>query len=148
MHVPRRVRSLVIALALPGALAVASPALAVNDPVFFPGVYVQINPVTKKPLAPGSSVTLVRSKSGQFGFSLNAIRAVDSNQGFVAGSFRPATTVVWEQKAESGNCRLTFKPVASGMTIAQDAKFGDCGFGYGVFADGIYKWMGDKPPKA
>ncbi len=77
------------------------------------------------------------------GTSIDAIRELDSNQGFVAGTFQPASKVVWVQKSDGANCRLTFTAIPNGMTVVQDAGFGDCGFGNGVDASGTYRWMGE-----
>jgi hypothetical protein len=124
------------------ALAVPAAAGAVNPPELFPGNYVQVSPVTKKPLEVGSSIVLVRSKSGKMGFSVNAIRALDSNQGFIAGTFAPGSKVVWAKQSEAGNCKLTFTAIPGGLTVVQDMAFGDCGFGSGVTAEGTYRWTG------
>jgi hypothetical protein len=132
-----------LTIALLAAALVPVAAGAVNNPEFYPGTYRQINTVTKKPLPVGTAIVLVRAKSGKLGFSINAIRALDSNQGFIAGTFQPGSRVVWTQRAEGANCKLTFTAIPHGLTVVQDAGFGDCGFGYGVTADGEYRWMGD-----
>jgi hypothetical protein len=126
-----------------GTLLCPSIAGAVNNPEFFAGNYRQVNPVTKRPLPVGSAIVLVRAKNGKLGFSINAIRALDSNQGFIAGTFQPASKVVWVQKADGANCKLTFTAIPNGMTVVEDEGFGDCGFGYGVTAAGTYRWMGE-----
>ena len=131
--------------AVAGLLFATGAAGAVNAPELYPGTYVQIDTVTKKPLQPGNRVVFVRSKDGSFGFSINAIRALDSNQGYVAGRFRPGRVVVWSQKSEAGDCKLTLTAIPHGMMVVQDTKFGDCGFGYGVVADGTYALEGEKP---
>jgi hypothetical protein len=123
-----------LALLVLGAL----PALAAG-PVLQPGTYGQINPGTRKVLNPGNQIVLVRGKTGRLSFSLNAIRALDLNQGFVAGTLPSnGPTVTWTQKAEGMNCKLTFSAQAAGLTVTQDLAFGDCGFGAGVVADGSY----------
>jgi hypothetical protein len=91
----------------------------------------------------GNSIVLVRAKSGKLGFSINAIRALDMNQGFIAGTFAPGTKTVWTQNTDDAKCKLTFTAVAGGMVVDQDIRFGDCGFGYGVTADGTYHWTGE-----
>lgn len=126
-------------------LAATGAASAVTPPEFSAGTYVQIDTVTKRPLRPGNTIVFVRSKDGSFGFSINAIRALDSNQGYVAGRFRPGRVVVWSQKSEAGDCKLTFSAIPAGLMVAQDAKFGDCGFGYGVLANGTYVRESEKP---
>jgi hypothetical protein len=131
-------------LALAAILGWPIAAGAVNLPEFFPGTYEQVGPVTKKPLPVGSTVVIVRAKSGKLGFSLNAVRALDSNQGFIAGSFAPAGRAVWTQKSESGDCKLTFAAVTGGLTVVQDMEFGDCGFGAGVTASGTYAFVTEK----
>jgi hypothetical protein len=135
MHRSRRIT----AGALVSAVAVcAGPALA-QAPVLAPGTYAQISPMTKKVAKIGNVVVLVRGKTGKLAFSVNAIRELDLNQGFVAGTL-PARghSVIWSQKSDGADCRLTFTATATGLTVEQDLKFGDCGFGYGVAADGIY----------
>lgn len=131
------------ALAIIALFIVPSAAEAVNNSAFSAGNYRQLNTVTKKPLPVGNTIVLVRAKNGKLGFSINAIRELDSNQGFVAGTFQPASKVVWVQKSEGANCRLTFTAIPNGMTVVQDAGFGDCGFGNGVDASGTYRWMGE-----
>jgi hypothetical protein len=104
-----------------------------------PGVYGQINPGTKKVMSPGNQIVFVRGKTGLLSFSLNAIRALDENSGYVAGTL-PANgpRVTWTQKADGINCRLTFVAEPPGLRVVQDTAFGDCGFGNGVVADGSY----------
>jgi hypothetical protein len=128
-------------IALVGTLvALAATAAGAAEPALQPGTYAQYNPGIKKVAVPGNQVVIVRGKAGKLAFSLNAVRGVDVNQGYVAGTLpAPAGgSVVWVQQAEGANCRLTFTPTATGLTVVQDSKFGDCGFGYGVYADGQY----------
>jgi hypothetical protein len=129
-------RSAVLAVLV--VLAFAAPAGAA-DPILQPGTYGQYNPGTKKVAVPGNQVVFVRGKDGKLSFSLNAIRGVDLNQGYVVGTL-PAggRTVTWTQHGEGINCKLIFNATATGLTIMQDLKFGDCGFGYGVVGDGQY----------
>jgi hypothetical protein len=135
MHRSRRI----LAGALASAVALAAaPALA-QAPLLAPGTYAQISPMTKKPAKIGNVVVLVRGKSGKLAFSVNAIRALDLNQGFVAGTLPGGGhSVVWSQKSDGVDCRLTFTATTTGITVEQDVTFGDCGFGYGVVADGTY----------
>jgi hypothetical protein len=62
----------------------------------------------------------------------------------VAGTL-PATghTVTWVERGDGTNCKLTFTATATGLTVVQDVKFGDCGFGYGVYGDGQYVKVSD-----
>ena len=139
-----RSRRLAVQLLASTALAATTPALA-QTPALAPGTYGQISPLTKKIEKIGNTVVLVRGKTGRVSFSVNAIRALDLNQGYIAGTL-PARgrSVVWSQEADGINCRLTFTATATGITVAQDLKFGDCGFGYGVDASGTYvKTAGD-----
>lgn len=124
-------------------LASSSVSEAINTPELFPGTYSQIDTVTRKVLSVGNVIVLARSKSGKLGFSIDAIRALDSNQGFIAGTFQPGTNVVWVQKIPDADCKLTFAAIPHGIIVVQDAKFGDCGFGHGVDASGTYRWMGE-----
>ncbi len=137
MHAFRRFAGIAVAGAVVALAAVPAHA---GEPALQPGTYGQYNPGTKKIAVPGNQLVIVRGKGGRLAFSLNAVRGVDVNQGYVAGML-PAPngrSVVWVQQAEGANCKLTFTATAGGLTVVQDAKFGDCGFGYGVFADGQY----------
>jgi hypothetical protein len=134
-----------VPIAVAAVFAAPVAAGAVNPPAIFPGTYVQVSPASKKPLPIGSSIVVIRAKSGRLGFSLNAVRALDSNQGFVAGSFAPGSMVVWANKSQAGDCKLTFTAVPGGLTVLQDPTFGDCGFGNGVTADGTYMLETEKP---
>jgi hypothetical protein len=134
-----------VPVAVAAALAVPVVAGAVNPPEIFPGTYIQVSPASKKPLPVGSSIVVIRAKSGRLGFSLNAVRALDSNQGYVAGSFGSGTKVVWANKSEAGDCKLIFTAVPGGITVLQDRAFGDCGFANGVTADGTYMLEAEKP---
>jgi hypothetical protein len=133
---------LVLAAAAAAGAATPSPAVLV------PGTYVQVNPVTRAPLEVGSQLVIIAGKGGRLGFSINAIRALDSNQGFVAGVLAGALPSTWSQRVGSGNCRLRFDAVpGGGVKVTQDLAFGDCGFGYGVTADGTYAVVVRKAPK-
>lgn len=110
-----------------------------------PGVYKQIDTVTKKPLGGGSQMIVVAGKGGKLGFSLNATRQVDTNQGFIAGVIPASLPYTWTRTAASGNCRIRFEAVGKGLLkLTQDTSFGNCGFGYGVTADGTYAVDGDR----
>jgi len=138
-----RARFAAVAIAGVAALVGAAPASAA-DPVLVPGRYAQLSPLTKKPAEIGNTVVFVRGKTRRLSFSVNAIRALDLNQGFVAGTL-PANgrRVTWQQKSGGIACRLTFTATASGLVVEQDVGFGDCGFGYGVTADGTYVKVAD-----
>ncbi len=119
-----------IAVALAAAVA----------PVLEPGVYQQINPATKKPADPGNQIVMVRGKTGRLSFSVNAVKGPDLTQGFVVGTLPGGgRAVTWTQQADGVSCRVTFTALPGGaLQLAQDARFGDCGFGEGVRADGTY----------
>jgi len=112
---------------------------------FVPGTYAQVDTVTKKPLELGSRIVIMAGKTGQFGFSINAIRQSDQNLGFIAGVLPAALPGVWTHTSEFGNCKLTFERVPNGLKVTQDEAFGDCGFGYGVSANGTYLLVAQKP---
>jgi hypothetical protein len=113
-----------------------------------PGEYRQVEPATNKPLSVGSRLVIVAGKGGKLGFSIDAVRALDSAQGFVAGLLpRAALPLTWSQSVPSGNCRLRFEAVPHGYRISQDVAFGDCGFSAGVTADGLYLREPETPPK-
>lgn len=110
-----------------------------------PGTYRQIDTVTKKPLPVGSMIIVADGKGGKVGFSLSAIRQLDSNTGDIAGLLTPSLPQVWTHTSAAGKCRLTFQGLAHGLKVTQDADFGDCGFGAGVSANGTYLLVADKP---
>jgi hypothetical protein len=120
------------------AVALAAPAGAA-DATLQPGTYGQYNPGTKKLAVPGNQLVFVRGKTGRLSFSLNAVRAIDLNSGYVAGTL-PAVghSVTWVQRGDGLDCKLTFTASGTGLIVVQDVRFGDCGFGYGVLADGQY----------
>ena len=132
-------RRFVIAITVAVAGAALHPAFAAEPTTLQPGTYRQVIPATKKLRDPGNQIVFVRGKNGRLSFSVNAIRANDLNQGYVAGTL-PAngSTVTWTQKEQGMDCKLTFTASATGMKVVQDDRFGDCGFGYGVVADGEY----------
>ncbi len=134
------------ALALVAALGVLTGIASAQG--LAPGTYVQADPVTKRPLPVGSQLVVIAGKGGRAGFSLNAIRTLDSNQGFVAGILPATLPGTWSQNSETtGNCRLRFAPFVHGVQVTQDATFGDCGFGSGVTASGMYVLRAEKPLK-
>jgi hypothetical protein len=137
-------RSALAAATFVGALGAGQPSPA-PAPALVPGTYQQVDLVSKKPLAVGSALVIVAGKGGQLGFSINAIRALDSNQGFIAGGLRGALPFTWTQSGRSGKCRLRFEAVPHGVRVTQDVVFGDCGFDAGVTADGTYLLVADKP---
>jgi hypothetical protein len=112
------------------------------------GLYRQINTVTKQALPDGSQLVIIAGKGGRLGFSLNAVRQSDANQGFAVGTLPGVLPAIWTKTADSGNCKLTFEAVPSvGLKVTQDAGFGDCGFGAGVTANGTYQQIPEKPLK-
>jgi hypothetical protein len=115
---------------------------------FVPGTYRQIDTVTKKPLAVGNQMVIIAGKAGRLAFSINAVRQIDTNQGFAVGILPPALPGTWTRtSAASGNCKLLFEGVPHGLKITQDAGFGDCGFGAGVTASGTYQLVAEAPLK-
>jgi hypothetical protein len=143
MTPPVPFRAAFAAAALVAAAAAAPPSPA--PPALAPGTYQQVDLVSKKPLPVGSELVIVAGKAGQLGFSINAVRALDSNQGFIAGGLLGPLPSTWTQTGRSGNCRLRFEAVPHGVRVTQDVKFGDCGFEAGVTADGTYLLVADKP---
>ncbi len=122
-----------VVVALPAAHAGAADLLDA-------GTYEQINPATKRVMNPGNQIVFVRGKRGSLAFSVNAVRGIDLNQGYVVGTL-PASgpSVTWMQKGGGTDCKITFTALANhGLKVVQDSKVGDCGFGYGVLADGTY----------
>ncbi len=103
---------------------IAAAALAV---LLSPGTYRQADAVTRKPLPVGSQLVVI-----------NAVRALDSDQGFIAGILSGPLPLTWTQHGASGDCRLRFEATPGGVSVTQDRSFGDCGFPAGVTAGGIY----------
>lgn len=116
-------------------MIVAAAALAL---LLAPGTYRQADLLTRKPLPVGSQLVVVAGKGGKMGFSINAIRALDSDQGFIAGTLSGPLPATWTQHGLSGDCRLRFEAVPGGLTVIEDRSFGDCGFPEGVTANGTY----------
>jgi hypothetical protein len=115
---------------------------------FVPGTYRQIDTVSKKPLGVGSQIVIIAGKGGRLGFSVNAVRQTDANQGFVAGILPTALPGTWTKTSSSGgNCRLLFEGAGHDLKVTQDLEFGDCGFGAGVNASGTYALVPEKPLK-
>lgn len=131
-----------LAAGLSHAILAAAAALAIA-----PGTYRQIDTVTKQALPVGSQIVIIAGKNGRVGFSVNAMRQVDANQGFIAGVFPAALPATWSRTSSSGNCRLRFESDGRDLKVTQDAQFGDCGFGYGVSASGTYRLVAEKPLK-
>jgi len=136
------------ALGLLAALLVGSAALAVaaDPPGLGPGTYVQVDPVTKKPLELGSQIVVIAAKGGRLGFSISALRSLDLHLGFVAGVLEPQLPATWTRSSAGGNCRLRFERVPHGVRVTQDDAYGDCGFGDGVTASGTYLFAAEKGP--
>ncbi len=136
MSVRRTVAAIVAALVLSPAVARAA------QPTIEAGTYAQFNPGTKRVMDPANQIVIVNGKNGRLAFSVNAIRALDQNSGFIVGTLPGTGTIVtWATKADGISCRLTFTALGGprhALKVAQDYKFGDCGFGYGVTADGTY----------
>jgi hypothetical protein len=125
----------------------AGQAMAAAPERFVPGTYRQIDTVTKKPLPVGNQIVIISGKSGRLGFSVNAVRQTDANQGFIAGVLPTVLPATWSKTSSSGNCRLIFEGVPHGLRVTQDDSFGDCGFGLGVSASGTYLLVAEKPLK-
>lgn len=138
-----RVLAACLIVLLTGFAQAATPPPKVA-PKLQPGTYRQINTVTKQALPDGSRLVIIGGKGGRLGFSLNAFRQSDSNEGFAVGTLPPTLPATWTQTADSGNCKLTFEAVPNvGLKVTQDASFGDCGFGAGVTANGTYQLVAE-----
>ena len=135
-----------------GRLGVASAALLAaafaetvapvySADAFLSGTYREISPATRRVMSVGNEVVFLRDRRGRIAFSLNAIRPSDSNMGYIGGTFaRNSARIVWTSDKEYARCKLTFVSLPHAMLqITQDVRFGDCGFGYGVLSDGLYK---------
>jgi hypothetical protein len=127
--------------------AAATPPPAPAPAKIVPGTYRQIDTVTKQPLAVGSQIVIIAGKAGRLGFSVNAVRQADMNQGFVVGLLPAGPPLTWSRTSEAGNCRLSFEALPKAVRVTQDLGFGDCGFGAGVSATGTYGLVAEKPLK-
>lgn len=114
---------------------IAAAALAL---LLVPGTYRQADAVSRKPLPVGSQLVVIAGKGGKLGFSLNAVRALDGSQGFIAGVLGGPLPLIWSRRSGAGDCRLRFETVPGGLAVTQDAADGDCGFPAGVSASGLY----------
>jgi hypothetical protein len=119
---------------------IAAAALAL---LLAPGTYRQADVVTRNPLPVGSQLVVIAGKGGKLGFSINAIRALDSDQGFIAGTLSGTLPATWTQHGLSGDCRLRFEAVPGGLMVTEDRSFGDCGFPAGLTANGTYVRVSD-----
>ena len=141
-----RILAACLVVLLTGFAEAATPPRV--PPKLEPGTYRQINTVSKQALPDGRRLVIIAGKAGRLGFSLNAVRQSDSNEGFAVGTLPPTLPATWTQTADSGNCKLTFEAVPSvGLKVTQDPSFGDCGFGAGVTANGTYQLVAEPPLK-
>lgn len=115
---------------------------AAKTPSLRPGEYRQRDLGSKTVMHIGNRL-IFKAVAGRLAFSLDAVRASDLNTGFTSGSVPLGVSkATWTDSRDGLKCRLTFAATASGVTIAQDFAYGDCGFGYGVHADGTYARTG------
>jgi hypothetical protein len=113
------------------AIIAAATAVATS---LLPGVY-----------ADGDDrLNVVARANGGRDFAIFAIRDHDRNSGFITGTL-PAGAATWSKARPFERCRLSFTVRGNAIVVAQDAAFGDCGFGYGVLADGIYRRIPGRP---
>ena len=76
---------------------------------------------------------------GHLSFRIDAVRQLDRNTGTAQGTIRATSPATWTNHAQYERCRLTFTaPAPHLIVVAQEYAYGDCGFGYGVTADGTY----------
>ena len=100
--------------------------------------------------APGRQPTRRHRREGRPG---RVFAERDPDARFEPGASSPALLpatlpATWSQNSETtGNCRLRFAPFVHGVQVTQDATFGDCGFGSGVTASGMYVLRAEKPLK-
>ncbi|MGH7728724.1 MAG: hypothetical protein ACREM2_08040 [Vulcanimicrobiaceae bacterium] len=129
------------------AASALQPIRAAGD-AFRAGVYRQIDPRTNRPFVNlrthrpfgvRSQVDLVRARDGTLAFAITAWR-LNLNSGFVKGSLgRPSGALAnWTSTATGTRCRLHFRTFGKHLEVTQDLDFGDCGFGNGVTASGLY----------
>ncbi len=136
MPVRHRIVAVVAALAA-SAGPVPAPAAA---PELGPGTFTQINPGTHHVMPLGNQVVFVRGRDGRLSFSISATHGGEITSSFAIGTLAAGgRSVTWTRRSAAGNCRLTFEALPNlGLHVHQDASFGDCGFGAGILADGIY----------
>jgi hypothetical protein len=117
---------------------VAAPSGVPSTPLLA-GTYRAVDPSTRHPLHPGNELIVRSAGIGSLRFTLNAIRALDLNTGTISGTIIDKLPSTFAQTAPGGKCRLHFAAARRGVSVQQDVAFGDCGFGYGVLADGLYE---------
>jgi hypothetical protein len=129
-------QQLMLTVAAAMLLATAQTAEAAS---LLPGTYNAVSPATHQPARIGNELVIARTSANGLSFGLNAIRISDKNTGYIAGSIEDKANVVWIDSGNGVRCRLRFvaAPPAQ-IRVTQDTRFGDCGFGYGVVADGLY----------
>jgi hypothetical protein len=138
--------SLLVLLTVSTATAAPTPAPAAAKPLA-PGTYRQIDTVTKKVLAVGNQIVIAAGKGARLAFSMNAVSQSSENGGFAVGLLPGTLPATWSRTSSAGNCRLTFEAMPKAVKVTQDAGFGDCGFGPGANASGIYALIPETPLK-
>ena len=101
----------------------------------------------------GDHVVIQELPGQRIRFELWAVRvgggpcpAPDFNVGGAEGYAALAGRVaVWETREWGETCRLRFSFGPDELTIEQDGGFMDCGFGNGVYADGVYLRTSRRP---
>jgi hypothetical protein len=129
-------RHLILTVAAAALLATAHAAAAAN---LLPGTYNAVSPATHQAAKIGNELVIARTSGKRLSFGLNAIRISDNNTGYIAGSLEDKANLVWIDSGNGVRCRLRFVVASPAqIRVTQDTRFGDCGFGYGVVADGLY----------
>lgn len=90
----------------------------------------------------------VAQKNGTARFQLECYRGGPSfNSGFVGGEMKFNGRIGTFQSTEFGRCRIVFEFHEKEVVIREDTDTCDCGFGYGVTANGIYRLKTHRMPK-
>jgi hypothetical protein len=94
----------------------------------------------------GCELNLVQAKD-TFQFELECQRGAPSyNSGSIAGIAKLDGRNATFETDEFGPCRLDFEFKDKGLEITQTGSDSDCGFGFGVYANGHYTRSSEKTP--
>ena len=108
----------------------------INQPIRFQGTYAYSS--GKAPYAPSGLLEIHYVNQNKILFYLEAERASDHNSGSIYGklTLNKKSGNYEYLPVEKGGCKLVF--IKDGNKVVVKTVDGDCGFGYGVYADGTF----------
>jgi hypothetical protein len=113
------------------------------------GAYRQVDPKTDKTVPYANRLELVGVAPDRLAFSVFVFRQIDNNIGSISGTIPIGATAVYVRDSPGDTrCKLGFiaGPGPNDVTVAQEVVSGDCGFGYGTDATGVYRRVPETPP--